>query len=80
MMKTKEIEMTQLEFKIAQIRQDIAGLERLYKTSMDNKHHDLAETCDDRIDALWNELTVLAFDRVAEIDPWAADPESYAIS
>jgi len=47
---------------------------------MDNKHHDLAETCDDRITALWNELTVLAFDRVAEIDPWAADPESYAIS
>ena len=72
--------MTQLEFKIAQIRQDIAGLERLYKTSIDNKHNDLAETCDDRIDALWSELTVLAFDRVVEIDPWAADPESYAIS
>ena len=80
MMKTKEIEMTQLEFKIAQIRQDIAGLERLYKTSIDNKHNDLAETCLDRASVLWNELIVLNFDRVAEIDPWSADPEAYAIS
>ena len=79
-MKTKEIEMTQLEFKIAQIRQDIAGLERLYKTSMDNKHHDLAETCLDRASVLWNELIVLNCDRVLEIDPWSANPEAYAIS
>ena len=73
MMKTKEIEMTQLEFKISQIRQDIADLERLYKTSMDNKHYDLAETCVDRASVLWNELIVLAFDRVAEINPWTAE-------
>ena len=73
MMRTKEIEMTQLEFKISQIRQDIASLERLYKTSLDNKHHDLAETCVDRASVLWNELIVLTYDRVAEINPWTAE-------
>jgi hypothetical protein len=80
MMKTKEIEMTQLEFKMSQIRTDIADLECLYKTSIDNKHHDLAETCLDRASVLWNELIVLNCDRVLEIDPWSANPEAYAIS
>jgi len=61
--------MTQLEFKMSQIRQDIDDLECLYKTSIDNKHHDLAETCLDRASVLWNELIVLNSDRVAEINP-----------
>ena len=65
--------MTQLEFKISQIRQDLVDLERLYKTSIDNKHHDLAETCLDRASVLWNELIVLYSDRVLEIDPRTAE-------